>query len=271
MKLRDAFYMLGWRPKPVRYGFEITRFDLPEDGPVDFAQWLHPNDSRKQIRSEVVAELRRYVAPGDTAIDIGAHTGDTTVPLALAVGASGCVLALEPNPYVFPVLKKNAELNRDKTNILPLMFAATESAGEMEFEYSDAGFCNGGMHAGINKWRHGHAFKLKVRGEHLPTYLAQHFSDKLPKLRLIKVDAEGYDYQVLVSLRPILERYRPIIRAEVFKLLRQEPRERLFDFLSELGYDVHLYGGDANCRGPQLARAEMMAHRHFDVFCLPRA
>ena len=34
---------------------------------------------------------------------IGAHIGDTTLPIALAAGKKGFVLALEPNPYVFHV------------------------------------------------------------------------------------------------------------------------------------------------------------------------
>lgn len=56
------------------------------------------------------------------------------------------------------------------------MFAATPESGEYEFEYSDAGFCNGRLHEGISKWRHGHAFNLKVRGENLQSYIAETFA-----------------------------------------------------------------------------------------------
>ena len=55
--------------------------------------------------------------------------------MALAVGPQGCVLALEPNPHVFEVLKKNADLNAAKPAIVPLMFAATEESGDFAFEY----------------------------------------------------------------------------------------------------------------------------------------
>ena len=71
--------------------------------------------------------------------------------MALAVGKSGCVFALEPNSYVYPVLAKNAALNPDKTHILPLPFAATPEDAELVFQYSDSGYCNGGRFAGISR------------------------------------------------------------------------------------------------------------------------
>jgi hypothetical protein len=100
VKLRELGHMLGWRPSPRTYGSEIRRFTLPRDGLVEYAQWLHPRETDKAVRQEVVDELRTFLRPGDVAIDIGAHTGDSTLPMALAVGSAGHVLALEPNPHV---------------------------------------------------------------------------------------------------------------------------------------------------------------------------
>jgi FkbM family methyltransferase len=47
---------------------------------------------------------QRFLTKGAVAIDIGAHTGDTTVPMALAAGNTGLVLAFEPNQYVYKIL-----------------------------------------------------------------------------------------------------------------------------------------------------------------------
>ncbi|MDO8665587.1 MAG: hypothetical protein Q7J79_03175 [Gemmatimonadales bacterium] len=65
MKAREALYLLGMRPQPRTY-----------------VQWLHSSESRKVIRQEVVDELWKFVAPGGVVIDIGAHTGDTTIRLS---------------------------------------------------------------------------------------------------------------------------------------------------------------------------------------------
>ena len=269
MKLRELPYMFGLRPKPKTYPYEVKTFDLPKDGRIQYAQWLHPSETEKGVQQESIEELRKFIRPGDVAIDIGAHTGDSTLPIALAAGPEGCVLALEPNPYVFEVLKKNAELNPNKAKIIPLMFAATPNAGEFDFEYSDAGFCNGGFHAGINRWRHGHAFKLRVTGVNLQAYLAENFPDLLPRLRYVKVDAEGFDYEVLASLKDLISAQRPYINAEMFKLLDLPRRERLYDFLAGLEYDIFRIESNTCYRGPRLARQDLMIRRHFDVFCVP--
>jgi FkbM family methyltransferase len=183
VKAKELFYMIGLRPKAQTYGFEIKTFDLAEDGKIQYAQWLHPRETPKQITQESVDELRRFLSPSDVAIDIGAHSGDSTIPMALAVGKSGCVLALEPNSYVFPVLAKNAELNPDKTHIIPLPFAATPEDAELTFQYSDSGYCNGGQFDQISRWSHGHAFELRVQGKNLLRFLQKSKPELIPKIR----------------------------------------------------------------------------------------
>ena len=156
MKLRDLGRAIGFDSSPREYPFEVLTFHLPADGEVQFARWLHPGESPKVVTQESVDALRSFLREGDVAIDIGAHTGDSTIPMALAVGPGGSVFALEPNPYVFKVLAVNAGLNPARTHIVPLMFAAMPEDGEFEFEYSDSGYCNGGFHEGISRWTHGH-------------------------------------------------------------------------------------------------------------------
>jgi FkbM family methyltransferase len=270
MKPRRILDMLGIRAPPRTYPYRIVSFELPTDGHIEYAQWLHPSETTKLVRQEAVDALREFVAPGDVAIDIGAHTGDTALPIALAAGRQGCVLALEPNPYVFPVLEKNSQLNPAKATIVPLMIAATPERGEFDFEYSDAGFCNGGLHDGINRWRHGHAFTLRIRGENLQAYIGEHFRELASRIRFLKVDAEGYDYQVLLSLKDLIAAQKPFIKAEVFKLLRLAQRQRLYDLLVALGYDVFLVESDARYLGARLDRQDLMTRRHYDVFCVPR-
>ncbi len=271
MKPREILDLFGIRAPPKTYPYEIVSFELPRDGHIRYAQWLHPSETTKVIRQHDVDELRRFVAPGDVAIDIGAHTGDTALPIALAAGREGCVLALEPNPYVFPVLEKNAELNPAKATIVPLMIAATPEPGDFDFEYSDAGFCNGGLHEGISKWRHGHAFTLRVRGENLQSCIAERFPAFASRIRFVKVDAEGYDYQVLASLKDLIAAQKPFIKAEMFKLLGLAQRERLYDLLVGFGYDVFLVESDANYLGARLDRHALMIRRHYDLFCVPRS
>jgi FkbM family methyltransferase len=269
VKAKELFYLLGLRPKAQSYGCEIKTFDLGRDGRIEYAQWLHPRETAKQITQESVAELRRFLSEGDVAIDIGAHTGDSTIPMALAVGKSGCVLALEPNSHVYPVLAKNAELNPGKTRIIPLPFAATPEDAELVFQYSDAGYCNGGRFAGISRWTHGHAFQLRVQGKNLLSFLQAQHPELIPKIRYIKIDTEGNDEAVIQSIPELLSRYKPFLRIEMYRKLSEEQRRSLFRSVSSLGYTLHRIVDEDNYRGDLVLESDLNRWKHFDAFCVP--
>ncbi len=86
------------------YGSAISSFHLPEEGEVRYARWLNPLVGSSEITQSQINFYKKFVSKGEFAIDIGAHTGDTTIPLALAVGPDGLVLAMDPNPVVFKIL-----------------------------------------------------------------------------------------------------------------------------------------------------------------------
>jgi FkbM family methyltransferase len=269
LKVKELSYLLGLRPGPKTYGYKLKSFDLPRDGTIDYAQWLHPVETEKEITQPAVDALREFLSPGDVAIDIGAHTGDSTIPMALAAGKLGCVLALEPNRYVFPVLKKNAELNADKTNIIPLMFAATPEDAEMEFLYSDSGYCNGGRFAGMSKWLHGHAFRLKVQGRNLQSFMKTSYPQLLSRIRYIKIDTEGYESVVLESLSELIAQSKPFLKVEVYRKLDQAQRQALHRSIAAYGYVIHKIADQGNYMGEIISEQDMNKWPHFDVFCAP--
>ena len=273
MKLKEVLYGLGIKPRARVYPFELVSFQLERDGDVGFAQWQHPGALRWKttITQAMVDEARRWIRPGDTCIDVGAHTGDSTLPIALAAGPTGAVLALEPNPHVYKVLLATAALNSRTTRIYPLMFAAVPEDGELVFEYSDSGYCNGGLHEGIGQWTHAHFFKLRVKGRNLTRYMEREFPREADRLRFVKVDAEGYDRSVVASLRPLIERTRPFIRSEVFKYSPHAERTQFWRELHGLGYRIHRFESDTRYRGEELAEGDMTRWPHFDIFCTPDA
>lgn len=271
MKAKELLYAIGLRPRARTFPFEIREFVLDGEAPVRFAQWLHPSARRRptRITPAMLAALREFLRPGDFAIDVGAHGGDSTLPIALAVGSSGIVLALEPNPFAFHVLVANAGLNPRRTNIHAECFAATATDGEFVFHYSDAGFCNGGLHEGLNRMRIAHFFDLPVRGRNLPRFLEEQYVTDLPRLRYIKLDTEGNDTAVLETLRPLLQRHRPYLRTEVYKHATKDQRETQLRLLEELGYQLHLLANEETYRGERIGVADAMRWDHFDVFAVP--
>jgi FkbM family methyltransferase len=269
VKLRDLPRALGLGSTPREYQHVIDTVVLPADGTVQFARWLHPGERPKTITQDSVDALRSFLRAGDVAIDIGAHTGDSTVPMALAAGPGGTVFALEPNPYVFKVLAANAGLNPARTHIVPLMFAAMPADGEFEFEYSDAGYCNGGFHQGISRWTHGHFSKLRVTGRNLLAYLRRHAPDALPQLRYVKIDTEGYDREVVRSIAALIRETRPYIKTEIYRHLPADQRVGYFDDLLDLGYRMFKCEDGRQYQGQALGRDDLSRWKHFDVFAVP--
>ena len=269
MKLRDLPRALGFGAAPRHYPFLVSTCVLPKDGVVQLARWLHPGEALKTVTQESVDRLRTFLREGDVAIDIGAHTGDSTLPIALAVGPRGLVFALEPNPYVFKVLAANAALNLDKTHIVPLMFAAMPADGQFDFEYSDSGYCNGGCHQGISRWMHGHFSKLRIVGRDLAMYLQAQAPLAVPRIRYIKIDTEGFDHAVVRSLSRLILSVRPFIKTEIYRHTSQVRRVDYYDDLRRLGYRVFKCDDDREYRGQELGRDDLARWKHFDVFAVP--
>jgi FkbM family methyltransferase len=179
-------------------------------------------------------------------------------------------LALEPNRYVYKILEQNAALNVGRTRIDCRRCAATPEDGTFVFHYGDASFCNGGA-GGARRWNpFRKKFPLQVEGRNLLQMLRTEYAECLPWLSYVKVDAEGFDRQILESILPILRERRPVVRTEVFKRLSTGERHALFDLLAAAGYELHRYQAGANPIGQSLARDKMNAERHFDLIALPK-
>jgi FkbM family methyltransferase len=270
LKLKNLFEIVGIRERPKHYGYALKKFQLENGITVNYAQWLHPKDKPKSITDEQVGAYKKILNQGDFCIDIGAHSGDSTLPIAIAVGLEGAVLALEPNHYAYHVLEKNARANREIANIHTMQAAAYARECYIEFEYSDSGYCNGGRHENLSVFSHGHAYKLNVFCVNLENELITDYSDLLPKLRFIKVDTEGFDLYVLRSLSAIIKEFRPYIKTEVFKKTSTEYRRDLFEFLVGSGYSLFKIDQEPIGIGTAISLDDMNSWAHFDILAVPK-
>ncbi len=73
------------------------------------------------------------VAPNDIFVDVGAHIGSYTIPIA---NKAQKVIAFEPNKYTFELLTNNISLNH-LTNIEAYNTAASKKRGVVSFMYKD--------------------------------------------------------------------------------------------------------------------------------------
>ena len=273
IRFNRLFQLLGVRRRPRHYGYALESSELGAGESVQCARWLHPKvrPLRERLTPALVAGYRTLIKPDDFCLDIGAQTGIySTLPIALAAsGQGGLVLALEPNPYVYHVLEKNARANQPRLAIQTIMAAASDYDGFLSCEYSDAGFCNGGRHEQISRWRHGNAYPLQVCCIDLARELQAHFQALLPRLTFIKVDTEGYDLHVLQGLAPIIDAVRPVVKAEIYKQTDRAYRQALLSFFLQREYAVFRLGEEPVECGPRLTPDRLDEWRHYDVICKP--
>lgn len=269
MKLREMLYACGLKPGTREYTFEIERVVLDGQA-IEFAVWQHPRCRDYRPSPRALRAIRDYVRPGDAAIDVGAHAGDSTLPMALAAGPTGVAFGLEPNRYVYKVLLANSGLNRRLGNLVALNFAATPEDRQYEFEYNDPSFCNGGCHEGIDAWRHSCFFKLKVEGRRVVDWLQANYPDSVPRVRFVKIDTEGFDRAVFGTMRSLFETNRPFLKSEIYRHLPEAERRGYWRDLTDLGYTVRRFIDDERYEGEILAEADMTKRPHFDIFATPK-
>lgn len=173
--------------------------------------------------SEIEVEfLCSLLSPGDTVVDVGAHIGTLTVPMAKAVGLKGFVLAIEPQDEIAAILQRNIEANgidRFVQMNRAALGARGGSAATLSIDYSAPG-------------NFGAASLLEGDGVVVQPLDGYRFS----RCRLIKIDVEGMESEVIAGAQETIERCRPLLYVEND---RAEKSEGLIRQIQVMGYDLY--------------------------------
>lgn len=147
--------------------------------------------------------MKSLLKPGDVAIDVGAHIGVYTIPMAKIVGPRGIVVAVEPSP-IRKYLIKNIKLNNVE-NVLVSEKAAYSTQRHLEFYFDLAHSGIGSTVVGwAEKFVKSQLVRLKVEDDTLDNIVLS----KIPSLdhvKLLKVDVEGAEVEVLKGSADILK------------------------------------------------------------------
>jgi FkbM family methyltransferase len=141
--------------------------------------------------------FKRYVKPGSTVLDIGAHIGSHTVTLARLVGPRGKVYAFEPQRKIFRELYHNLALNRSR-NAVPLRFAVSDKP--MILEMNPIKGADG--HTTVGKG-----------GDRVEARTIDSFG--FTNVSVIKIDVEGYELPVLRGAAKTIRGSLPVIIIEL--------------------------------------------------------
>lgn len=159
-----------------------------------------------------LAIMKSYITSESTVLDVGAHIGAFTIPLARIAKK---VYAVEPQVEVRQILEKNIELAEvDNVTVLPFALGWKR---EQRF-YNPNALASGSVTMDKTGMQEVDVHPLDALG------LAPDF---------IKIDAEGMDLAILAGGIETIKKYRPYIFAE-------QPRDQndfsLINYLGALGY-----------------------------------
>jgi FkbM family methyltransferase len=169
---------------------------------------------------------RDLVRPGTVAIDVGANVGMFTVPLALAVGEAGRVLAIEPSPGNVARLTDNLQRN-ELTNVVVREIAVAEEPGEVVLQL------------GVDAALHSTTIVCEDRGAGESVVVPAETLDAVwsgagsPEVSFLKIDTEGGEFAILHGAQHLLRTCAPPILLEA----KGDERVRELDeFLTPFGY-----------------------------------
>lgn len=142
------------------------------------------------------AFLQRRLTAGDTFVDVGANSGWFTAMGAHLVGPSGKVVGIEASPAIARRLQAN--LDRNGFSHARVLNAAVMSGPVMVDIVPGPD-----EHTGLTKVSTTHApTAVQVRGDALAALLT---ADEIATARVVKIDVEGAEYDVVAGLADSLD------------------------------------------------------------------
>jgi FkbM family methyltransferase len=152
--------------------------------------------ANRNTRYTDVMLFAKYLQPGNVCIDVGANTGSLTIPAAYHVGPSGTVLSIEPSPKFARIIADNVNLNNYNECVSIHQVALGADSNTVYLNESRAD----------DTTNHIDSSGTAVRQVTLDS-----LTKELARIDLLKIDVEGYEYQVLQGATDTLHKTKVIL------------------------------------------------------------
>jgi FkbM family methyltransferase len=234
-KLWDSFRYQDHRfVANSRFGFKVKgqTHDLLQRYLYYFGLW-EPN---------LTYWIRRNLSKGDYFVDVGANIGYYSLLAASIVGEQGNVIAIEASPITFEQLHENIHLNQFK-NIRYICGAA--AATRKKVCLYQAPIKNSGK-SSIVAGTVVSDNRVEIEAEPLCELLKEH---EIRQARLIKIDVEGAEWEVVQGLSPALkklpENAELVIEISPERLaLQNKTADDIFQILKHEGFYPYILEND---------------------------
>lgn len=183
----------------------------------------------------LIGVVGAVLGPGDIAVEVGANVGTETIALADLVGPEGRVYAIEPLPSNVEQLRKLNDLSGLKqVEVLPV--AVSDTVGTVQFA-PPPDLAHSGLGHIHGRDEEDEARLITTACTTLDTLFSEH-----GPIRLISMDAEGAELNILRGARACLTRDGPVLIVEAAAPLLRRFGHDVSDLhgeLMSLGYRVY--------------------------------
>lgn len=198
------------------------------------SRYMYLRNERREYEPETAQMLRAHIGPGDTVFVIGAHIGVHAILAKQRVGSAGKVVAFEPSPDTYTLLKDNCS-TRD---IVAEHMAISSGARQLDMTIFDtrhsAWNCRGGARdKAAGSWS---PRKISVPATSIDAYCEE--NGLHPKMLLL--DLENSEKEALVGAAHTIQRLHPKIIIECGDLGRSEENSThaCLTFLKNFDYQL---------------------------------
>lgn len=211
--------------------------------------YLDPSDSLRLSTNGVFEPyttevIKQNISNGDLVMDIGANIGYFTLIMAKGIRENGKVFSFEPEPKNFELLKKNVEIN-NYSNVILEKKAIGNKTGIAKLYLADKK--DNIFYSGLHRIFRSDLVSqisnpISINIIKLDDYLQDLKSIK--KIRLIKIDVEGAEFDVLKGMSKILDGNKEIkivmeFSSENLKDYGSNPSD-VMDFLINKGFKLSI-------------------------------
>lgn len=192
---------------------------------------LHLNWIRGGVTEPLTTQsLRDLIVPGDTVIDVGVYLGVHTVIAADAVGPSGHVWSVEPDPLSIQSVRKTLRHNglEDRVTLIEAAAGSFDSTSKLMRNRTDL--------SQTSLVGSGRSLEVKVLA----------LDDHLPGADLVKIDVEGGEMAAIDGMQRILSEARILIVECAPEHLRRAgvTPDQLVDRVCSLGFSKIVVNDD---------------------------
>jgi len=208
--------------------------------------------------------IKDNLKAGDTYMDIGTNIGVHALLAAKVVGEKGSVWAFEPHHQTMSVLEKNITENEfENIHTFQCGIGAEKSKAVLYDNWS----INKGASSTVVKAEKSVAVEIDI----LPLDMVVQQQSLRPKM--LKMDVEGMELEVLKGASRTIEAYKPILIVEFSEDRAELPegRKKLYNYLQNLNtYELFKQKGGKERTG-KLQKISNFGELPIDdnVYCLP--